>query len=56
MTNFNLLSKFVDWLGELSSRMSLVGVSCDASDARVVEIRRCNYAYSDHRSGKCVGN
>ena len=35
MTNFNLLSKFNNWLGELSSRMSLVGVSCDASGVRV---------------------
>ena len=56
MTNFNFLSKFNNRLGELSSRMSLVGVSCDASDARVVEIRRCNYAYSDHRSRRCVGS
>jgi len=38
MTNFNFLTKFEDWLGELSSRMSLVGVSCDASGARVAEI------------------
>ena len=35
MTNFNFLTKFEDWLGELSSRMSLVGVSCDASGAKV---------------------
>ena len=35
MTNFNFLSKFKNWLGELSSRMSLVGVSYDASGAKV---------------------
>ena len=35
MTNFNCLSKFNNWLGELSSRMSLVGVSYEASGARV---------------------
>lgn len=35
MTNFNFLSKFEDWLGELSSRMSLVGVSYEVGGARV---------------------
>ncbi len=39
MTNFNFLSKFEDWLGELSSRMSLVGLSYDASGARVARER-----------------
>ena len=56
MTNFNLLSKFNNWLGELSSRMSLVGVSCDASGAQVAEIRRCNHACSHHQSGRGLGS
>ena len=37
MTNFNFLTKFEDWLGELSSRMSLVGVSYEVGGARVAQ-------------------
>ena len=35
MTNFNFLSKFVDWLGELSSRMSIVGVSYEVGKGKM---------------------
>ena len=35
MTNFNFLSKFNNWLGELSSRMSLVGVSCEVGKGKM---------------------
>ena len=35
MTNFNFLTKFEDWLGELSSRMSLVGVSYEVGDGEM---------------------
>ena len=35
MSNFNFLSKFNNWLGELSSRMSLVGVSYEVGKGKM---------------------
>lgn len=35
MTSLNFSSELKNWLGELSSRMSLVGVSCGASAGKM---------------------